>query len=110
MTLPPVFPAAKERGLDPFQAIALSLKCEEHQVWSAFWRVELPEWTTPRHFNALRQRTIALNEAARIARSLHHTLRRLPTDLIDDSYQPPRTLTHAGDSQGAGSLNLWCEP
>jgi hypothetical protein len=83
MTLPPVFPDVSDHTYEAHLAIAKRLGCDEFQVGAAFKRAA-PQWITPAHFDALKQRTLALNEAARLADRLHKTMRRLPSDAIDN--------------------------
>lgn len=113
MTLPPIFPEAEDDGCAPHRAIAQRLGCSEDQVHDAFRGLNVPEWSTPEHFDAVKTRILALNEAARLAENLVLAMGRLPPDAVNLIVQAGGSTTAqieylssllAGD---AASLEEW---
>lgn len=84
MILPPIFPAAEDDGCEPCRQIANKLNCTEHEVIDAFSGLEIPEWSTPEHYEAVKISTLAINESARLAEKLIESLERLPSETRED--------------------------
>lgn len=91
MTLPPIFPAAEDDGCGAYRAIAKHVGCSEDQVFDAFRGLGIPEWSTPEHFNVMKDHVFALNKAAQLAEKLFGAMRDLHPDALN-------SITQAGGS------------
>jgi len=82
MTTPEIFPDAGDRIEAAYSEIAAFINCATEDLDHAFRGLRTPEWVTPAHLTALTENTHALNEAARHAKNLDVSLRKLSDEAL----------------------------